>query len=229
VWSARTCIFQILSHTRWSSWAWNRTNGTAPTTPSASLARCCLITEFSHLLRASNASLFLLGDGGITTRASQILKSLSTPLHMISMEGPLRAATAAPALATQERTPLCTACESITLEQLCKGFEHPLAYKDAIESGKTCSFCRLMVCTFARLQVRGNAYEVDANYDFFVPELGSNKMVQQVQKLSSNANIPFQIMKKVPKYLTWERLQTMPGLCGCFNDGGTIQISAPEG
>src|SRR4051812_7023945 len=78
-----------------------------------------------------------------------------------------------------EKSLLCSACSAITFEMLVNGFEHSLTYEHTIESGKKCKFCRLMVCSFGRLQVNANAYEVETDYESFVPKLKKSAAVQR--------------------------------------------------
>jgi hypothetical protein len=130
-----------------------------------------------------------------------------------------------------ELSNICTACSGITLEMLHSGFQHCLTYQQTIESGRTCRLCRLMVCTFARLQIGSNCYDVDQSYEASVQLLKQSKSVLR-HALPSNARnlgVVMESMIDPPLHLAWKRHETMPELCGTFGDGATIQVSAPEG
>ena len=112
------------------------------------------------------------------------------------------------------------------------GFEHPLTYHQAIESGRNCRFCRLMVCSYARLQVKSNAYEVEQNYESFIPRLKQSPGVFRSCVLRGASQEPIPVMETLvepPERLSWERHADWDGVYGKFGDGCTIQVSAPEG
>jgi hypothetical protein len=127
---------------------------------------------------------------------------------------------------------LCSVCRNITLEMLFVGFEHPLTYEQAIESGRSCRFCRLMVCSYARLQVHANAYEVERNYESFIRLLKQSGAVFRHQLPRSAWQELGHIMETLvepPKQFCWDRHEQWDGVYGTFSDGCTIQVSAPEG
>jgi hypothetical protein len=130
-----------------------------------------------------------------------------------------------------EYSVLCSTCSNITFTMLLFGFEHPLPYSEAIESGRNCKFCRLMVCSYARLQVFANAYEVERDYEAFIPKLKASLAVSrhQVQPNNDNPNGLREELITSPAHMCWNRHKDWNGLYGHFSDGCTIQISAPEG
>jgi hypothetical protein len=114
---------------------------------------------------------------------------------------------------------LCSKCSMLTFEMFWQGFEHPLTYKQQIESGKRCKLCRLMVCTFSRLQVDANCYEVARNYEAYAPLLLSRKAVFR-DDATARPNSPGLLMEKMmdpPLHLFWVRHGTFPGVW--FQDG----------
>lgn len=127
---------------------------------------------------------------------------------------------------------LCHECCKITFAMLYCGFESALTYQQTIESGKTCKLCRLVVCSFGRLQNGSNAYEIDQNYDASIPLLKISAAVHRhsVPSIAARALGPIMdSMAEPPRYLSWERHKHMPGICGSFGGGTTIQLAAPEG
>ncbi|KAI5924516.1 HET-domain-containing protein [Camillea tinctor] len=134
-------------------------------------------------------------------------------------------------------SPICEICKRITFVDLCTGFDHALTYHEAIESGRTCKFCRLMVCSFSRRQVFPKAYEVNNDYEAFIPQLLRLPVVTRRQHLVGHNPLltkEFPLTEHYidsPDYLSWQVLQRMSQegkVCGCFNDGTTILLSAPE-
>lgn len=136
------------------------------------------------------------------------------------------------ALQLIEPTELCSFCRNITLEMLFVGFEHALTYEQAIRSGRSCKLCRLMVCSYACLQVHANAYEVERNYESFLPQLEHSGAVFR-HRLPRSAwqdlGFVMETLVKPPNHLWWDRLELWDGVYGTFSDGCTIQVSAPEG
>lgn len=88
-----------------------------------------------------------------------------------------------------------------------------------------------MVCTFARLQIGTDCYEIDSNYDGSITQLKQSRSVLRHDLPSNARNLGFIMESMVPPplHLKWVRRGYMPGLCGSFGDGSTIQVSAPEG
>lgn len=126
---------------------------------------------------------------------------------------------------------LCGACRDITYKMLADGFEHSLTFEETVDSGHTCQFCRIMVCTFSKVQVKDwNIPEIHQNYHKWADKLKLLPYVVQI----SGANDPGftkQELVPPPKHLRWIRnsARRSPYLNGNFNDGSTIQLSAPRG
>ncbi|KAI1085981.1 HET-domain-containing protein [Rostrohypoxylon terebratum] len=133
-------------------------------------------------------------------------------------------------------SPICGICKRITFVDLCRGFEHELTYRETIESGRTCKFCRLMVCSFSRRQVLAKAYEVNNDYEAFIPQLLHLPMIARQQHPVGNPHaMGFPLTEHFidcPNHLSWQVLHGMSKegeVHGCFNDGSTITLTAPEG
>jgi hypothetical protein len=88
-----------------------------------------------------------------------------------------------------------------------------------------------MVCTLARLQTASNCYDVNQSYNDYVALLKQSKSVLRHDLPSSARKLGFimESMVEPPRNLVWKRHEGIPGLCGSFGEGATIQISAPEG
>lgn len=131
-------------------------------------------------------------------------------------------------------SPLCVACQSITLEMFMNGFEHPLDYPQIVEMGKTCKLCRLIVCSTSHLQTSANRYQVNLNYNFWALSLPRLPYLVREPALAINENgspVVFERVNAPPRRVIWKRQMAIVQryINGEFNDGNTIQISAPEG
>lgn len=126
----------------------------------------------------------------------------------------------------QWESPLCSACKTVTYEMLVRGFKHSLTYEQTVESGKTCKLCRLMICSYSRLQVYDDMYDIEKNYDHWASKLPALAAVKQT-------TFPFiiQKMKPPPKNLQWtpNDRNDRRGIKGYFSEGATVQLSAPYG
>ncbi|KAH8727761.1 heterokaryon incompatibility protein-domain-containing protein [Phaeosphaeriaceae sp. PMI808] len=131
-------------------------------------------------------------------------------------------------------SPLCVACQSITLEMFRNGFEHPLPYPRIVEMGKTCMLCRLIVCSTSHLQtLEANRYEVNRDYHIWASTLPQLPYLVRNSDLVYQENGPPFILETVnspPWRVSWKRQWTglQRYIKGEFNDGNTIQISAPK-
>ncbi len=97
---------------------------------------------------------------------------------------------------------LCVECSGITYKMFTDGFEHPLTFDESVGSGHTCGFCRLMVCTFSKLQVKDwDLFEIDQNYRNWTEKL--KQLRYMVQTTDSSGTI--QEMLPPPKHLHWIR------------------------
>lgn len=138
---------------------------------------------------------------------------------------------------------ICSSCRTLTFEMFWTGFKHPLNYVEQIESGRTCKLCKLIICSFSRLQVHASCYEVGRNYETYASLLPLRKSVLR-RRNYANAKVLGFVMEKMvepPLYLSWFRHGSYPGVCGSFGfkaddmvgtqptTGATVQISAPEG
>lgn len=136
------------------------------------------------------------------------------------------------ALSPLEPSDICSACKRITLEMIFTGFEHSLTYKQTIESGRYCRLCRLMVCSYARLQVHFNAYQAEQNYESLIPQLNRLRAVFR-NSLAGTARRELGPIKEdlvePPEHLRWAVHEHWQRVNGCFSDGCTIQVSAQEG
>jgi hypothetical protein len=132
-------------------------------------------------------------------------------------------------------SPLCVACQSITLEMFKNGFEHPLDYPQVVEMGKTCKLCRLIVCSISHLQTTSaDRYQVNLNYDLWALSLPRMPYLVRYPALSILRNDYPRLVERVdapPRRIVWKRQMaiTQRYINGEFNDGNTIQISAPKG
>lgn len=131
-------------------------------------------------------------------------------------------------------SPLCSACQSITLEMFMNGFEHPSNYSQIVEMGKTCKLCRLIVCSTSHLQTSANRYQVNRDYDFWALALPRLPYLIRDPALVLQESGPPLVLEKVnspPQRVSWKRYNTILQryINGDFNDGNTIQISAPKG
>jgi hypothetical protein len=131
-------------------------------------------------------------------------------------------------------SPLCVACQSITLEMFMNGFEHPLPYPRIVAMGKTCMLCRLIVCSTSHLQtLAANRYEVNRNYHIWASTLPQLPYLVRNSDLVYKGNSPpfiLEIVESPPWRVFWKRqgIGSQRYINGEFNDGNTIQISAPK-
>ncbi|KAF4467376.1 HET-domain-containing [Fusarium albosuccineum] len=113
------------------------------------------------------------------------------------------------------------------------GYTHPLADRDTITSGKTCALCRLMVCSTGKLSVDLDSYKMDNQYHYLTPRLPE---LPAVSRGGSTILGPSPVIEKLKPLveLNWstsqydgERGNSWEVRKGNFNDGETIQITAP--
>ncbi|RSM01903.1 hypothetical protein CEP52_008289 [Fusarium oligoseptatum] len=113
------------------------------------------------------------------------------------------------------------------------GYTHPLTYRDIITSGETCALCRLMVCSTGKLSANLGSYEMDNQYDSLAPRLSE---LPAVSREGSTILGPSPVIEKLKPLveLNWstsqydvERENSREVRKGNFNDGETIQITAP--
>ena len=122
---------------------------------------------------------------------------------------------------------LCAACGSITYEDLLGGFDHPLPYADMLESAKRCRLCRLFVFSFSKLQL-SSPYMIEHNYDSWVPQLLTTRYVRRGGSLNG---ILFEDKVDPPERLSWiphSNASKFGIEYGSANDGGSIQVYAPQ-
>src|ERR1700743_2978488 len=117
---------------------------------------------------------------------------------------------------------LCSVCRLITINQLAAGCTHALTYQQTLISGRTCRLCRLMVCTFSRLQVHETPYDVEANYDANVDRLARLPAIRRQSPFT-------EVLEEPPKHLEWKRSRTIELNEGSFSDGASIQVRLPQG
>jgi hypothetical protein len=126
---------------------------------------------------------------------------------------------------------LCEACRYITYKMFAVGFEHSLTFEETVDSGDTCKFCRLMVCTFSKVQVKDwNLLEIDQHYGNWAEKLKQLLYIAQNPSAKSPSGM-IQGLLLPPEHLRWARnvCTKPPYLNRNFNDGSTIQLSAPKG
>lgn len=117
---------------------------------------------------------------------------------------------------------LCSACRLITINQLASGFTHALTYQQTLISGRTCRLCRLMVCSFSRLQVHETPYDVEANYDANMDRLARLPAIRRQSPFT-------EVLEEPPRHLEWKRNHTSELNEGSFSDGASIQVRLPQG
>lgn len=130
---------------------------------------------------------------------------------------------------------LCPTCSLITYEMFQAGFEHQLTYRKTIESGKSCTLCRLMICPIGKLQVlddEADLYDLERNYDSWSEKLLQLRYVKQLEGINPEENWVCQDMP-VPDKILWSRKSTNTSpskpLRGRFNNGSSIQIRVTLG
>lgn len=132
-----------------------------------------------------------------------------------------------------QRARLCSACQSLTFAQFRDGYTHPLNYPRMVESGKSCLLYKLIVCSMAKLQTTYNCYEFEAKYDSKAGKITQKQAVSRQRALEED----YQVLEllKIPQEVSWGRSKYMwyPNSdrkisSGNFNQGETIEITAPE-
>lgn len=134
---------------------------------------------------------------------------------------------------------LCAPCSALTFTMLRDGYTHPLVYRDTIKSGETCALCRLMACSIGKLSAdlsAGLDWYKAAFQDHFLtfksPELpaGSREgsTISEPSTVNESLNPLLELNWSKSQYdrdfeNSWELRR------GKFNDGDTIQITAPAG
>jgi len=136
---------------------------------------------------------------------------------------------------TQNYVRLCSACKTLTFTLLRDGYIHPLMYESTISSGKTCQLCRLIVCTMGKLQTGDTCYELEKKYDSIADKLSQLPAVSRhwiegasFPPIVESLNLPSNVVWSRNQYL-FESDSESQVRKGNFNDGETIQITAPDG
>ncbi|KLP22897.1 tol protein [Fusarium fujikuroi] len=113
------------------------------------------------------------------------------------------------------------------------GYAHPLTYKDTIKSGETCALCRLMICSTGKLSANLDSYKIHYQYHSLAPRLPELPAVSREEKVISGLSPLIERLKPLAE-LHWGTNQYIGDLensweakKGNFNDGETIQITAP--
>ncbi|KAF5968274.1 hypothetical protein FCOIX_11522 [Fusarium coicis] len=97
------------------------------------------------------------------------------------------------------------------------GYTHPLTYRETIKSGETCALCRLMICSTGKLSANLESYKM--HYQEEKITSGLSPVVERLKPL-------IEVHWSTNQYIcdlenNWEARK------GNFNDGETIQITAP--
>lgn len=130
---------------------------------------------------------------------------------------------------------LCAPCSALTFTMLRDGYTHPLKYTDTIKSGKTCALCRLIICSTGKLSANLGSYRMHYQYHSLAPRLPELPAVSREEKIISGLSPVIERFKPLAE-LHWSTDQYIGDLenslearKGNFNDGETIQITAPAG
>lgn len=130
---------------------------------------------------------------------------------------------------------LCSACKAVTFTMLRDGYVHPLGYKCTVLSGQTCRMCRLIVCSIAKLQMMVSCRDIEAQYMELAHKLPAFPAVSRRLGLGAT---PLGVVETLDTLsdLVWSRDEYLAEALnrseirkGNFNQGETIQITAPSG
>ncbi|EWG50793.1 hypothetical protein FVEG_16691 [Fusarium verticillioides 7600] len=128
---------------------------------------------------------------------------------------------------------LCAPCSALTFTMLRDGYTHLLTYRETIKSGETCALCRLMIYSTGKLSVNLESYKVHYQYNSLAPRLPELLAVSREERITSGLSPVVERLKPLAE-LHWSTNQYICDLKnnwearkGNFNDGETIQITAP--